>query len=1173
MTSIQRTCPYAGVGLKHICKWGEGMGTHCLRRYGVALTGVIFAMTGAVLGQAPGTGAINGTVVDPSGLTVSNVQVSVVGESTQQFRSAVTASTGAFTVPLLTPGSYTVKVNATGFEEKVVHSVPVVVSETSTVEFRLSIEKAGVSIQVEPSIELAQTESSSLGRAVNQQMIEALPLSNRNFTQILALSPGVVVAVPNATALGRGTQDVTANGNKTTANNIQFNGVDANNLSQNSAANAGEQVGVAIPAPDTIEEFKVQTGNYDATYGRGTGANVDVISKSGSNQFHGTAWEFLRNDVLNANDFFSKLAGQPRPVLKQNQYGGAIGGPILRNKLFLFGAYQGLRSRNGYGLGGKDTAVLPQLTTNRSAATLGAQFCPYTTFAGGTQIACNGSNINPVALALLNFKFPNGQFAIPSPQVNLPVTDPTQIPIGESTYSIPADYNEDQYTANIDEVISQKNNLSGRFFYSRAPTSEPFSPNAANVPGWGTKELDQNAMLVLADTHVFNPSLVNIARFGFIRFDGVSAVSSPILSSDLGTQSPTGLSGGRIPAPGITVDGLFTIGDAGTPSQSQVTNGFIWQDTVAHTRGNQTMRLGAEAKRLQVMVTAPYSTDGLLDIRTFNDFLLGRNAAQNGSPQGFSNVTFSGGSSGLFRKDERYVDLAAFLQDDIKVTTGLTINAGLRYEIFGVPSDIHGRMVTFDPKIASLSAPASGTLSGFVAPSNFSGTIPAGVIKSSIPGLWPTNHLDVSPRIGFALRVANRPTVVLRGGFGMYFDRLSGGLSESLIAQEPFSTQRFSFGAGNGGATLQQPFSPLLPAQSSYPLFIPRIPGGGPSISAVSRDITNPYTEEYNLNFQVAFARDYLLEVGYVGNRTLHAAGFLEFNQAQLASPSNPINGATTNSAGNVIQRLPFAGVSSGSLYSQTRFISNYNSLQSSLTKRLGHGLQFLGSYTWSRNLNQTSGSSGSEVYELWLMTNDQTNPRQAYGPTDFDRPQRAVLSLTYSTPHASSLPSILSRAFASWQLSGLFVAQSGTPITILDNSAGAVYGNYPFENRAQLSGSTPYTSGSTYSRVLSRYLSPAAFTSAPEAPFGTGPADTGFGNSSVGFVRGPGQRNLDLALERTIPITESQSIRARAELFNLANTANFANPNNTVGTPGFGVITTTTNNPRVIQLALKYQF
>src|SRR5664279_14233 len=425
-----------------------------------------------------------------------------------------------------------VSVNAPGFELKSADSINVVVSETATVEFRLSVAKVGVNVKVESNAEIAQTESSALGRAVDQNTIEALPLSNRNYTQILSLSPGVIVALPDATALGRGTQDVTANGNKTTANNIQFNGIDANNLSQNSAANDVEEVGVAAPAPDTILEFKVQTGNYDASYGRGTGANIDVVSRTGSNHVHGAVWEFLRNDILNANNFFSKRTNQPRPVLKQNQYGGAIGGPIWRDKTFFFGAYQGLRSSNGEG--GQVTAVLPQLTSDRSAATLGAQYCDYSTAAGGSQVACDGTNINPVALALLNFKFPNGHFAIPSPQINLPVTDPTQIPIGESTYATPADYNEDQYTLNIDHVITQKNQLSGKFFYSRAPTMESFTPFAANVPGWGTNELDQNAMLVLSDTHVFNSKLVNIARAGYMRFDGISAVTNPILASDLG---------------------------------------------------------------------------------------------------------------------------------------------------------------------------------------------------------------------------------------------------------------------------------------------------------------------------------------------------------------------------------------------------------------------------------------------------------------------------------------------------------------------------------------------------------------------------------------------------------------------------------------------------------------
>ncbi len=1131
--------------------------------------------------QAPGTGAIRGTVYDPAGRAVANAAVTVEQQATHAVRTAVSDPAGTFVIPLLTPGNYVASVSADGFARSRSQAIAVVVSETSSVQLRLTLATAKTTVEVTANEQIASTESSTLGREVDEQGINALPLSNRNFTQILSLSPGVVVGLPDATVLGRGTQDVTANGGKTTANNIQFNGVDANNLAQNSAAADGPEVGVAVPAPDTIQEFKVQTGNYDATYGRGTGANVDVVSKTGGNRFHGNAWEFLRNDVLNANDFFSKMTGQPRPVLKQNQFGAALGGPVFRDKTFFFVAYQGLRSSNGEGT--EVTVTLPQLTADRSAATLGAQFCAYPTFAGGKQLKCDGSNISPVALKLLNFKFPNGQFAIPSPQILL-TSDPGQMPIGESTYATPASYNEDQYSGNFDHMFSAKNSASARVFYSRAPTVEPFSPNAANVPGWGTNEVDKNVMVVVSDTHVVNERLINVARLGYMRFDGVSAVASPIMASDLGTQSPTGLSGAGVPAPGITVDGLFTIGDAGTPSQTQRTNSYIAQDMVSLTRGRHFIRMGAEVKQHQIMVNSPFASSGLLDIRTFGDFLLGMNAQDNGSPNGVSNVTSSGGSSGLFRKDERYTDFAVFAQDDVKLTPRLTVNAGLRYEIFGPPSEIHGRLVSFDPTIASLSAPPEGTLSGFVVSSNFEGTPPQGVKQTGMRGLWPTRYADVSPRLGFAYQVSSHPDFVVRGGYGIYFDRLSGGLSENLVGQPPFSISQNFSGSQNGGASLDAPFDPLLPSQSSFPVWVPRIPvtcdpnlgcsGGGPTVEGLSTKMVDPYTQEYNLNVQMGIGWNTLAEVGYVGTRSLHVAGCNEFNQSLLASPSAPVYGETTNTALNVVQRAPYQGVALGSLECASKYDSNYNGLQASVTKRLSKGLQFLGSYTWSRTLDQTSGSSGGQVFELWLLTNDQRNPQQSYGPTDFDRTHRGVFSFTYDIPGVRNASAFVNALTSHWQGSGILVAQSGTPVTILDFGAGAVYGNYPFENRAQLSGKRITTSGSMYSRVQGNYLNADAFTDAPEAPHGTGPFDTDFGNSGVGVVRGPGQRNMDLAIERAIRISERHSFHLRGEFFNATNTPNFGNPVNIVNAgPAFGKIFSKSNNPRIIQVALKYQF
>ena len=1138
--------------------------------------------------QAPGTGAISGVVSDPSNKIIEHAEVMVVNEATGASRTAVTTAEGLFRVALLQPGSYFVTVKAAGFADYGVQAIPVTVSETSTLSVKLTIAGATTNVQVPGEAEVAQTESSTLGRAVEEKAMETLPLANRNYTQILGLSPGVVVALPDATELGRGTQNVTSNGAKTTSNNIQFNGVDANNLSQNSAANDGEEVGTAVPAPDTIQEFKVQTANFDAAYGRGAGANVDLVSKSGTNQLHGSAWEFLRNNIFNANNFFLKLDQQPRPTLKQNQFGGSAGGPIVRDKTFFFVEYQGLMSSNG--AGSAVTAILPQLTADRSAATLGAQFCPanhgngagYLTNAGGTQVACDGSNINPVALALLNFKLSGGKLAIPSPQVELSNSDPSQLPVGQSTFAIPASYKENQFSVNLDQVVTQKNTLSGRYFYSRAPTVEPFSPNAANVPGWGTNELDQNSMFVLADTHVFNSNLINVARFGYMRFDGLSAVANPILASDLGMSTPTGVSGMTSAAPGVSIPGLFTTGDAGTPSQWQVTNSFIWQDTVSLTRNRNNMRFGLELKRHEVDVDAPYSSDGLLQISTFDDFLLGQSAAQNGSPIGISNVTDSMGSSGLFRKDERYTDLAAFAQDDVKLTQRLTVNAGVRYEIFGPPTEIHGLLPSFDPAIAMGQVPATGSLSGYTLPGNYPGSIPQGVTKTSTDGLWTTVYHDVSPRLGFALQLSQRPTVLLRGGYGIYFDRPSGDFAESQLGQQPFSLQQLSFFAQNGGATLQSPFDPLLPPTASFPIYQPRIAGGGAFTSGVSPHVIDPYTQEYNLNLQYAFGRDYLVEAGYVGTHTTHSPGSLEFNQALLASAQNPVNGTTTNTAANVIQRLPYAGIATGSLFSDTQFESNYNSLQASITKRFSHGLQFLGSYTWSKILDETSGSGGSSVFELWLPTNNQNNPRQAYGLTDFDRDQRAVMNFTWTAPKLQRAPMLARQALSGWEFSGIAVIQAGSPITVLDSNAGLVYGN--FENRAQGTGANPSTQGSLHTRVLNGYLNPGAFTMAPEAPNGSGPGDTDFGNSGVGIVRGPGQHNIDTAVERIFPVTESNSIHFRAEFFNLTNTPQFANPNSSVDftegpngpvnlNPSFGMITSTAANPRIIQFALKYLF
>ena len=384
--------------------------------------------------QTPETGAISGVVHDPTNRVVANAEVLAVSQAMHTSREVTSTATGVFRVSLLPPGVYEVTVKAPGFAANMSHLVQVTVSDTTSLNVVMAVAGTSETVQVNGNASMAQLESSSIGGLVDQHSVQSLPLSSRNYTQILGLSPGVIVDLPSATTLGNGTQNVASNGATPTANNIQFNGIDANNLIENSAVTAEtSEIGTAIPAPDTIQEFRVQTANFDAAYGRGTGANVNLVSKSGTNQFHGSAWEFLRNNIFNANDFFSKASGQPRADLKQNQFGGSIGGPIRKDRLFFFVAYQGTTEVNG--LGDEQNPVYPLLTSDRSAASLGAQFCPaghldstgqpatgYLTQAGGTQVACDGSNINPVALSILNAKLPNGQFAVPTQQIALPNT-------------------------------------------------------------------------------------------------------------------------------------------------------------------------------------------------------------------------------------------------------------------------------------------------------------------------------------------------------------------------------------------------------------------------------------------------------------------------------------------------------------------------------------------------------------------------------------------------------------------------------------------------------------------------------------------------------------------------------------------------------------------------------
>ena len=749
-------------------------------------------------------------------------------------------------------------------------------------------------------------------------------------------------------------------------------------------------------------------------------------------------WEFFRNTVLNANTFFGNKNGQPRPVLDHNQFGLTFGGPIQRNKTFFFILYQGTRERNGYSSFGSSTVLLPAITDDRSAAALGAKFGGQSGQQGGTAVAKDGSNINPVALSFLQFKLPNGSFLIPTPQTILPTG------VGQSSFSIPAIFAENQYSINLDHTVSPKQQLAGRFFYSNDPLSAPFalSLGGANLPGFGQSENDHNALLTLSDTYQFTSNLTNQATFGFVRFAGKRRIAAPVTNSDVGITPPTGLA----PIPMIGVTGLFSLGTQ-QPLFREATNTFIYEDALSYQLGRHSFKMGGQIQRDQLNTELQTRALGQLTFQTFPDFLLGMSAAQNGSS--FSNVNASQAVAGLFQKGERYTDWSWYLQDDIKISSSLTINLGVRYEFYGPPSDNHGRLINFDPTLAVPNPPPTGTLSGILVASNFPGAIPDGVTKLSSTSIWKKDYKDYAPRLGFAWRPLGISRVVVRGGYGIYFQRNSAQYPLELVQNNPYTLTIARSGVANAAATFQNPFNPALPPTSAFPEFIPRLATDSITIQSIDpNNFRSPYSQEYTLGIQTELRQNLVLDVAYVGSMSSRIPLGIGYNQPLIATPQNPVNGQTTTTVANVQNRRPFLGLSSGVAQWTPIQYGNYNSLQVGLTKRFSHGLQFQSSYTWSRALDlQSSQGAGLSALDASNLSGNQLFPNRAYGPADYNRTHRYVLSFVYDTPALKDARQFVRMALGGWSMSGILLLQSGSPFSVTDSRSGTIYGRSGFAN------------------------------------------------------------------------------------------------------------------------------
>jgi len=1377
----------------------------------------LFAFSAPVsMAQSSTTGGLTGTVTDPSGAVISGATVTITNLGTGQARSVTTDSNGSYKFNQLQPGNYSVTFSASGFQSLEVPSITISITETAVVNRKLEVGAQTQQVTVESTTQAIQTTNATVGTLVGSKTVTTLPLSSRNYTNIIDLSPGVVVNVASAAAVGNGTQDINVNGNGSDQNNYMMDGATITNYGSGGGAQSGNFPGIAIPNPDSIQEFKIQTAQYDAEYGRNPGASVNVTTKDGTNQFHGDVWEFFRNSALDANDFFNKYsqlnvlheANKPE-TLNENMFGGTFGGPIKKDKLFFFGSYQGFRQLNAVGTNGFATGLSTGITLypftapgpnggrgNSVSGSIPLDYvptnaaCGYTTyrqylgcaFGGlasgipglgtGVPVANDGSNINQVAINALQLAGPKGGLAngyyfpgAPFQSNGLPVSTSSAVS------AVPTRANEDQYLGNIEYVMSPKNTFFQKFFYSRDPQDQSFVclngiGNLVNSCAPGAPEDVNYTSLneTLKLTTVATSNLVNEALFSFVRSTTVAVPGNYLTACSVGIVPP--LANGNcsnIPStnsinpiqlqiPTITISGLpmnglvgYGTGPLNTggnffASATNYFNTYEFKDNISWNHGIHTIRAGAEVDRIQYNWTLPGR--GGVFFPTVADFLTSA-SGQPGSNCEYGTgspacTPSSGAPNGIFvnfygetttngnKHDQRANQFSAYLEDDIKATSKLTLNLGVRWEYDGYPSDVSGLFSNGWASTAALvntgsfflgpevtSGPGTpsnqvGTLAGLVVQSNYNPntqecgaplaptacglTAPVGIFpgypggatgvyvntnKTLVHGA-PIN--DFAPRLGLAWQPFSS-NFVIRAGYGIYYDAVYANLLANNNAGNPpynayvngsypGNSLDIPIAAGATGGILgwtPRTMQVLAGSSATGATLIEDNSGGlGIGPTSINEGIGVPLIQQYNLDAQYAVAKNWIVDIGYVGSHGTHlynwaypvnyaylAAGApnepaatdlqdtrmilgsgapgvpnsFVFNDPANTNPSTQIIENTGSGApypGNRMGRVPYLGFSTGGLSNTTtKGDSLYDSLQASLSHQFANGFLLKASYTWSKlitNINSSEAGGGiaapGNVLSGGGNSNDPLDMAQQYGLAAFNRPQRLIVAYSYDLPYKET-HGFSGHLLSGWTVSGVTTVQDGEPFTVIDGNAGTIYGatgSVRAELRASNTGKcNSYgvcqsigvaTTGSTTSRVISgltggncgansTWINTAAYgscglfgfsdvgmapciggtTPGTCATAGPGNGGTGFGDSGVGAIMGPGQFNWDISLIKNTKVTEGTSIEFRAEFYNVWNHPQFNPPVNNAADSTFGEIQNSSVPPRIMQFALKYYF
>jgi len=1204
-------------------------------------------------------GAITGTVKDASGASVPGADVQARNLATNLIAHAETQGTGNYELLNLPIGTYELTVTKEGFERETHTQVPVQGDRTTTVDASLRVGATSQTVEVTATPLMNQVDTTN-GYVVDQLTIEQTPLGTGSFTQLAILTPGVHADFLNGagTNAGLGNQAIYANGQRDTSNSFNLNGINTNNLFNGKSTsfvgenrfvlNTGENfgaggelqtsssvygaIGQALPTPPTeaIQEISVNAAMYDATQGANAGAHISVLTKSGTNEFHGQLYEKFQNSDMNAAPFFynaSPAITTKVPFSNRNQFGATFGGPIKKDKLFFFASYQGIRVADASDAT-KDAVVPLGLTDDRSPQ--GIINAVQTSY-GQTITA---GQITPQASALLNAKLKNGQYLIPSAQITNPALATylgyDVVEQGPNATSV-----VNQGIVDIDYAVTDKDRLSGKYYVQDNPTTDPFGA-VGSLLGF-PQQLEAGGQVAAVNNNIIlTPSLTWQQHAGFTRLKAFATTSQPFPGSQFGINL---LGSSAFPQFNISY-GDPTIGNGLEfgPGPSFGNAGMYqnqWElgSTLNWVRGRHTIAVGAQWDHTQLNIVNRNTNTDSLDFTTFLNFI-------EGTIHG--GAAFAGSANRYYRSDT----VGSFVNDNYKLRSNLTITLGLRWDYDGPLTEKYGRLTGFNPSLYSYDA-ATDTItnSGLEIASNNKGFGTPGAGDS----LLTKHQFGFAPRVGFAW--TPKPKLTVRAGYGLYYDRgeffsylsppagfgFNGPFGVTLAP--PFvapvvAAKGVPFSAPFGTTAPPQPvgsaaaFQALLPniaqTECSAPFGNPYCNGWpqgnefGPFLFG-GYDIHNklPYTQNWTFDIQYQASNSWLFSVGYVGNRGLHEVLPVPFNQPLIATPQHPVNGqiysyggtspnfgldlepiSTNEYSGNAPVRVPYVGYDMNSTLFTAIGNSTYNSLQLQARKRLSNGLQFTASYTWSHSLDDQSGLG------LFFTGNNPQTPRTSYGNSDFDQTHVFTINYTYAIPNITNNKS-LGYLVNGWIIGGQTVAQSGQPYSIYDfsGSVASLYlgtsdyiGNpiVPLKPgvtvaQAQLQGTLGVNAGQPVLNAndfAPQFVAPGTNGVPPCDASGCDLYESLYGPSGRNIFRGPFQVRFDTSLGKTFTIREHYQLRFNADAFNIFNHPDFDAPNNNVvffpnftGPPSFpptgslGVIQHTIGSPRFLQLSLHLLF